>query len=229
MLDLGTGTGFVVEALKQDFSEIVGVDADPDMLAAARGDVVPLPDQDIAWVCARAEEFVPDPGWQPDLVTMARAFHWFDQKRLLANLDRFVAPQGTLAIMGDQSVWTSSQDWKVAVRRLIQAFLGEPRRAGDGVKHHDERPFRDILTESAFADVEERSVPTVRERDIRSVVGYVHSTSFAAARLFGGRLAEFDTAMVKLLGDYASKGVLRDENEFSILLARRTQGASRRG
>ncbi len=107
LLDLGTGTGFVVEALKRDLAEITGADIDADMPAAARADVVPMPGQQITWACSGAEDFHHDAGWQPDLVTIARACRWIGQHKLLARLYGFVADEGTLAVMGDQSVFLS--------------------------------------------------------------------------------------------------------------------------
>lgn len=222
LLDLGTGTGFVIEALKHDFGEIIGVDSDPDMLAAARLDVKPLPSQSIQWVHARAEEYFPDSGWEPDLVTMSRAFHWFDREKVLANFDTFVAPEGLVAVMGDFSIWTSQQDWKLAMRTLVQSFLGEPRRAGDGFKQDDERPFREVLEQSSFSNIEEHTIHVASEREPASVIGYLHSTSFAAPRLFGSRLKEFDSAALELLEKYATNGVVTDQNTFGVFLARRS-------
>jgi ubiquinone/menaquinone biosynthesis C-methylase UbiE len=94
LLDLGTGTGFVIDALKNDFNEIIGVDPDPDMLVAARVDVVPIPSQRIEYVCISAEEYFPEVSWEPNLVTMSRAFHWFDEDKVLRNLETYVARKG---------------------------------------------------------------------------------------------------------------------------------------
>jgi hypothetical protein len=99
-----------------------------------------------------------------------------------------------IAILGDQSIWTSQKDWKIAMRNLVQSFLGERRRAGDGVKIDDERTFGEVLQQSAFSSVEEHSVRVVNEREPASIIGYLHSTSFALARLFNTRLEEFDVA-----------------------------------
>jgi hypothetical protein len=65
------------------------------------------------------------------------------------------------------------------------------------------------------------TVPVRRERTLDSVIGYLHSTSFAAPHLFGDRMEEFDQALRDRLPVHATRGVFVDENEFNILLATR--------
>jgi hypothetical protein len=40
--------------------------------------------------------------------------------------------------------------------------LGEQRRAGNGIFTHHDRPYSEILAESAFSDVEEIIIPVQR-------------------------------------------------------------------
>ncbi|UMG93160.1 hypothetical protein [Nocardioides sp. TF02-7] len=124
--------------------------------------------------------------------------------------------------MGDGSVWTSAQPWKVAVREVIQDFLGVERRAGRGsfpAGRH--RPFAEVLAGSGFPEVEEHVVETCRPRDVESVIGYLHSTSFAAEHLFGDRVDEFRDRVRHVLASHLVDGVVEDRNEFRLVLARR--------
>ena len=57
LLDIGTGTGFVVEALSDGVDDVIGIDVDADLLAVARGSVEPRPGQQLAFVQVRAEDF----------------------------------------------------------------------------------------------------------------------------------------------------------------------------
>jgi SAM-dependent methyltransferase len=76
LLDIGTGTGLVVEALLGHFDDFIAIDNDAAMLAAAEGALrAKLPDG--AKLLLRevtAEAFTPPPGWQADLVTICRSF-----------------------------------------------------------------------------------------------------------------------------------------------------------
>ncbi len=64
-------------------------------------------------------------------------------------------------------------------------------------------------------------VPIRRERSLESVIGYLHSSSFAAPALLGDRLHDFNDTVRRRLPQFATGGVFVDDNEFDILLARR--------
>jgi trans-aconitate methyltransferase len=223
LLDVGTGTGLVVEALLGRFDDIVAIDNDPDMLAAAEAALRPqLPNGAALLLQAvTAEEYTPLPGWQADLVTICRAFHWLDQAAVLDRLDGQVSPDGAVAIFGDNSFWVATSPWKAAVRAVIQKFLGEQRRAGNSTFQHHNRPYSDIMRESPFNQVEEFIVPVTRTWTADSILGYLYSTTFAAPQLFGDRLDEFDQAVRATLTQFSDTDAFEEDNEFLIRIGRR--------
>jgi predicted TPR repeat methyltransferase len=77
LLDVGTGTGLVAEALLDRFDDIIAIDTDADMLAAAESALRPKLPQGthLSLIESTAEDFVPPAGWKADLVTICRAFH----------------------------------------------------------------------------------------------------------------------------------------------------------
>jgi SAM-dependent methyltransferase len=213
LLDIGTGTGFVVA----------------DLLQVAHTSVRPRPGQQLRFVESSAELFRPPDGWRADLVTICRTFHWLDRPAVLARLDEHVAPDGVVAIFGDNSIWAANAPWKSEIKAVLAEFLGEQRRAGEGT-YRRPRPYTDDLAKSPFCSWAQVTVPVRRQRTLESVIGYLHSTSFAAPRLFGDRVQEFDRALRARLPAHASDGIFVDENEFTILLAtRRSQGTSSPG
>lgn len=223
LLDVGTGTGLVVEALLNDFDDIVAIDNDADMLAAAETALrpaAPAGTQLLLQRCA-AEDFTPPDGWLADLVTICRAFHWLDQASVLQQLDAQVAADGAVAIFGDNSFWVAGSPWKTGVRSVIQDFLGEERRAGGGVFRHHDRPYSEIMQESPFDDVEEITVPVHRVWSADSILGYLYSTSFAAPHLFGDRLADFEAATRQALAEFSDEDTFDEHNEFLIRIGRR--------
>jgi ubiquinone/menaquinone biosynthesis C-methylase UbiE len=223
LLDLGTGTGFVIRALLNRFDDIVGVDTDPDLLAVAEGDLAPaIPSEArLSFVLSRAEEFQPPAGWTADLVTICRTFHWLDRPSVLASLDSVVADGGVVAIFGDRSIWAAGSAWKQEAKTTVTEFLGDRRRAGTGTYREPERTQLEYLADSAFSDVEQLQVPVRRERTLDSIIGYLHSTSFAAPHLFGDRLQAFDDTLRERLPVHSTDGIFVDDNQFDILLARR--------
>ncbi|WP_329612567.1 class I SAM-dependent methyltransferase [Streptomyces brevispora] len=221
LLDLGSGTGQVPLALAGKMTEIDVVEQDAGMLGEADDALAGLP------VAVRlhntsAEEFTPPASYRADLVTVCRAFHWMDQDVVLSRLEGMTAPDATVAVMGDGSLWTARTEWTDALRALIQEYLGEERRAGVGKKYaaHN-RPYREILAQSAFGQVEEHTIAVEREWRTETVIGYLYSTSFAARPLFGERVDDFERRARALLNEHASADGLIEHASFQLILGRR--------
>jgi trans-aconitate methyltransferase len=223
LLDLGSGTGQVPAALHDAFAEIDVVERDPGMLAEADKALAGLSDMTIRLHNKPAEQFVPPHAdWAADMVTVCRAFHWMDQPAVLSLLDGCTAKDAAVVVMGDGSLWTARSTWTDALRSLIQEYTGSERRAGKGKTYaaHD-RPYREILAESPFPDVEERTIPVERPWTPQTVIGYLYSTSFASRPLFGDRLEEFEERALALLTEHNYRGGLNELARFDVLIARR--------
>ncbi|MBV9013408.1 MAG: methyltransferase domain-containing protein [Pseudonocardiales bacterium] len=225
LLDVGTGTGLVVEALLGRFNGIIAIDNDSDMLAAAEVALRPVLPNGTTLVLAEttAEDFTPPTGWCADLVTICRAFHWLDQVTVLQHLDDQVAPDGAVAIFSDNSFWAAGSPWKTAVRSVIQNFLGERRRAGHSTFNHHDRPYSEIMEESPFSVVEEFRVPVQRVWTTESILGYLYSTSFAAPYLFGECLGQFERQVTTALAEFSNNDTFDEDNEFLIRIGRRSR------
>ncbi len=231
LLDLGAGTGQVALALLPALPPAAHFDlADQDegMLRTALDELRPHLGKRTATVhVGRAEQFTPtQPGYEADLITCCRAFHWMDRPAVLAMADRVAAPHAAVAIMGDGSLWTHEADWTAALKGLIQAHLGEERRAGTtGAYREPGRRYEHDLADSAFSDLTEHRVPFTRAWTPRGVVGYLRSTSFARPDLFTDH-RRFEEQAQALLHQHAQDGVLYEDGVFTVLLARRP-GTSR--
>ncbi|WP_367132933.1 MULTISPECIES: class I SAM-dependent methyltransferase [Streptomyces] len=224
LLDLGSGTGQVPLALHAVFAEFDIVEADSDMISEAKEAMAAaVPGKTVRLHHVRAEDFTPPSReWKADLVTICRAFHWMDQGKVLALLNGCTSPAGTVAVMGDGSLWTARSAWTDALRTLIQSYLGDERRAGQsGTYNAHDRPYAEILSESAFHRVEEHRYEVRREWSPENIVGYLGSTSFASRPLFGDRWQEFEDQALALLHEHAEDGVLIENAVFSVLLGRR--------
>ncbi|MGW2106200.1 class I SAM-dependent methyltransferase [Streptomyces sp. NPDC001948] len=102
LLDLGSGTGQVPAALLPAVPRITRVDLvdpDSDMLRTATEQLRPLHGQAVvAFHAVPAESFsAPADGYQADLVTCARAFHWLDRPAALRMIDRVSMNPGSPA------------------------------------------------------------------------------------------------------------------------------------
>ncbi|MFI0219801.1 class I SAM-dependent methyltransferase [Streptomyces lydicus] len=234
LLDLGTGTGQLPRALlaaaEPGLAHIEAVDVSRQMLDQARDALTPVLGRcTLRLVHAAADAYTQLPGGEaraPDLVTCCRSFHWMDQPAVLAMADRVAAPDATVAIMGDGSLWTNEADWTRALRDLIQRYLGTERRAGTGATYREpRRSYEEDLAASAWSEVTEHHFPVDRTWAPGNVIGYLRSTSFAASALFGERHAAFEAEARILLDAHASGGPLVEQAMFTVLLARRGGGA----
>ncbi|WP_093801713.1 class I SAM-dependent methyltransferase [Streptomyces sp. Wb2n-11] len=221
LLDLGSGTGQVPLALAGKMTEIDVVEQDAGMLGEADKALAGLPVA-VRLYNASAEEFTPPASYRADLVTVCRAFHWMNQDVVLSRLEGMTALDATVAVMGDGSLWTARTEWTDALRALIQEYLGEERRAGVGKKYaaHN-RPYSEILAESAFGQVEEHTIAVEREWSTETVIGYLYSTSFAARPLFGEQIEDFERRARALLDEHAAAGGLIEHASFQVVLGRR--------
>jgi SAM-dependent methyltransferase len=230
LLDVGTGTGFVIRALLPAFEEAIGVDPDRDLLAVAgRGLEVDVAAGRVALLHATAEDFVVPPGWRAHLVTVCRAFHWFDRPRFLERAAASLVPDGTIAVFGDRSVWASNAAWKAVALETVQEFLGRERRAGAGTYRAPEGDYADDLRRAGYRDVERRTIPVTRTRTVDSVIGYLHSTSFASLAVLGDAADAFDDRLRERLDPLVDDtALLVDENEFTVVTATAADDAPHR-
>jgi SAM-dependent methyltransferase len=237
LLDLGTGTGQVPLALLAavpGLAHIEAVDVSRPMLDQARAVLMPVLGRcTLTLVHSTADGYAPlaplpgEAAWAPDLVTCCRSYHWMSGPDVLAMADRVAAPGATVAIMGDGSLWTHEADWTRALRELIQRYLGPRRRAGaHGDYTEPRRSFEEDLAGSAWSDVTHHRFPVARTWTPEDVLGYLRTTSFAGADLFGERHSAFEADARALLDAHASEGLLLEHAVFTVLLARRPSDAS---
>lgn len=231
LLDLGAGTGQVAAALLPALprtARVDLVDVDEGMLREA-ADRLPssLPGGGtIALHTMPGEGFTaPQDEYRAHLVTCARAFHWMNRPAVLEMAARVTAPAATFALIGDGSLWTHQAPWTSELKRLVQSYLGEQRRAGtENVYAAPGRRYEDDLAESVFSDVSEHRFPLRRTWTPAAVVGYLRSTSFARPDLFGDRHARFEQEARSLLEEHACGEGLVEDALFTVLLARRPGG-----
>src|SRR6516165_2628036 len=95
LIDLGSGPGLLALGFAPYVGRIVGVDPEPEMIAAARRAALRA-GRDLTLIEAKAEMLAADIGVF-ELVTIGRALHWMDRDPTLALFERLVAPAGAVA------------------------------------------------------------------------------------------------------------------------------------
>ncbi|MGI6878967.1 methyltransferase domain-containing protein [Microbacterium sp. gxy059] len=223
LLDAGTGTGLVIRALAGFFDEAIGVDVDADLLAEAASALAPeISAGAVELRESPAEDIRLPESRRVHLVTVCRAFHWFDRPRFLAAAADALVDDGALAVFGDRSIWAYDTGWKAEVVAVIRDMLGDRRRAGGGAYVEPSRDFADDIGDAGFRGIQRRVVPVRRVRSIDDVIGELHSTSFVSPAVLGDRAEAFDARVRERLVPIADeRGLLLDDNAFEIITALR--------
>lgn len=111
VVDLGSGTGLSSRTWAGRAQRVIGVEANPAMLATARA-AISAPN--VSFVEGYADATGLAPG-QADIVTCAQSFHWMDPHAVLPEAGRLLRPRGVFAAYDYDQV-------PVIERRLDQAF-----------------------------------------------------------------------------------------------------------
>ena len=95
LLDIGCGPGIVALELASLFEEVVGLDADPGMVAEAEAEARRRGVENARWEHLRAEELPAELG-RFRVATFAQSFHWMDRERVAARVHAMLEPAGAL-------------------------------------------------------------------------------------------------------------------------------------
>lgn len=159
-LDVAAGTGKLTAMLLDVVEEVVALEPQHQMVLRLRGD---LPQVAVAGAAAEA---LPIPAASFDLVTVAQAFHWFDQARAVPEIERVLRLDGRLALL-----------WNVRDERVswVREFA---RIAGSD----NSRAIRTKLrTLTGFTPFEVRTFAMAQEMDRASLVAQARSRSSVAS------------------------------------------------
>jgi SAM-dependent methyltransferase len=167
VLDLAAGTGKLTRLLVPSGAHVLALEPVREMRAELERRV-----PGVAALGGAAEEIPLTDGYL-DAVTVASAFHWFDERRALREIHRVLRPGGGLAL-----VWNARDE-----RDPVQAALSEivePLR-GDAPSRRQRDP-KTLLAESRLFERTERMLFShVQPADEQVVVDRALSISFVAA------------------------------------------------
>lgn len=130
-LDIGCGTGALVQNLTSHFTHVTGIDIDEGMALLADARLATEPRAGIHRLSF--EEFAPTVGdGELDLITMVAVLHHLDLEGTLARIPRLLSPGGRLLVVGlarSDSLTDLAIDCLSAVANPVMGWLKHPRRA----------------------------------------------------------------------------------------------------
>jgi ubiquinone/menaquinone biosynthesis C-methylase UbiE len=114
--DVGTGNGQAAVELARFFGKVIGTDPSEKQLREAAAN------PGVEYRCAPAE-LGGLPEGAVDLITVAQAFHWFDQRKFFAEVKRVAKPGAALAVWCYEITSVNPELDKV-IMELYQGILG---------------------------------------------------------------------------------------------------------
>jgi SAM-dependent methyltransferase len=192
VVDLGSGTGLSTRAWARRAEQVVGVEANPAMLAIARAATD-------AGNVSFVEGYAEATGLQSsgaDIVTCAQSFHWMDPHRVLPEAARLLRPGGVFAAYDYDVVPVIEPRVDAAFARLIDVRWEARERlgilAGSALWPKSEHTAR--LRESGlFAFVREVHCHAELVADGRRIIDLAHSLG-GPSDIFEGQAPELDEA-----------------------------------
>lgn len=209
LLDVGCGPGSLTLLLAPLFAEVVGVDADREMIAHAGLAAHAAGVGNVSWRQLRAEQLPAGLG-RFRVVTFAQSFHWLDRPRVAALVRAMLEPDGRCVhvqastqhgVPGGEPLRHPRPPWQ-AIGALVTGYLGPHRRAGQGyLPEGTPSGEDDVFRAAGFRGPVRVSAGggEVVDRSEDELVASVFSLSRAAPHLFGERVAEFEAELRALL------------------------------
>ncbi len=226
VLDLGCGTGQVAFAFSDFCEGYTGLDPDCYLLEEAKRTTKKISNKiDLEWFHSSAED-IPSlyhKLGEYKIVTFARSFHWMDKERVLKCIKPMVLPDGGIAIISDGSLWAGVETWQAIVKRIIQKYLGEKRKAGQGTFKESNEPWEDLIQRSPFGEVHVERIPVKREWTSDGIVGWLYSSTFAKPAYFGKNVGKFENEVRTALKKLNTQEVFLEYANFEIIMGKCNQ------
>jgi len=193
--DIGAGTGMLADVFLANGNRVLAVEPNPDMRAACLA--LHAGDEKLHVVSGRAEASTLPPQ-SVDLISMGRAFHWFDVDRAMVEFCRILRPEGWIA-----SVTTGREPEgsaaNLAVEALLRSFSGS--QAGHEAVHAKYARLRAFLPR----DYREEQIDGAMQLTESDLFGLLCSLSHAP--LPGdSRFPDFENRTSELFAQHAAGG-----------------------
>lgn len=236
LLDVGCGPGIVALELASRLEEVVGVDADPDMISEAQEETRRRGVTNARWVNLRAEDLPAGLG-SFRVATFAQSFHWMQRERVARTTHDMLEPMGGLVHINAYTRTgidaTTTQPFPLppwdAIAELVRTYLGSETRAGQG-RRDAQLTGPDEILGGFFDGPEVVTVPDGRvlTRTEDQVVASVYSVSSSSPHLFEERLVSFESELHLLLRQASPTGLFSQQTGDTELRIWRPRRSSSR-
>ena len=221
LIDLACGTGRVALALAPFFEEVSAIDIEPEMVAVARRRAEEIAASNVRWFVGKAEEWEASEGHY-HLVTIGEAFHRLDRVQVAQRAYKWLAPGGYLVTLGGESFLDGTAPWRIVVRDVVQAFVGEPARrlgAPNALLSQEIEDENSALRGAGFTNVRAETFEATHQWELDDLLGNLRSTSVLSPSALGARHSAFEDALEAALIAFDSSRCYVETIRYGYTLA----------
>ena len=223
LLDLACGTGQVAIPLAGCFAEVVAVDQEPDSVAFGRDRAEVAGITNIGWVCDAAETVAVDGPFE--LVTVGRAFHRLDRRRVACRMFDWAQPGGGVALIWAGTPPQGERPWQKELEAIFEEWMakvGTTDRVPAGWQAAMTAvPHEALLREAGLDYVGKFEFATNEDWTVESLIGFAYSTSMLNRLALGGQAVAFEAEMAERLSPFGTGGKFAQAVSYAYELARR--------
>lgn len=175
--DIGCGTGLSSQPFVAAGLEVVGIEPNAPMRAAADATFLRAPN---FRSLAGSAEATGLPDASIDLAVAGQAFHWFDHARFAVELRRVLRPGGALALFWNSRRHDAS-DFMAEYNALLLTYCAEYRDKwkGDDVGTKHAPAMQQVFGGSGAGRWREAELPNAQQLDRAGLIARVESDSYA--------------------------------------------------
>lgn len=212
VIDLGTGTGTLARGFAHNGCHVIGVDPDPRMIAEAqkldrRNSV------SVRYVEAKAESTGLDSG-TADVVTAGQCWHWFDQPRAIAEVNRLLKAGGRLVIANFDWLPLAGNVVEATEELIIQYNPAWHFGGGLGMYPH----YLPVLSQAGMRNIQTFSYDMDVPYSPEAWRGRIRASAGVAA-LDADSAQEFDADLLRLLSSRFPSSVLAVPHRVFAIVA----------
>jgi SAM-dependent methyltransferase len=219
LIDLGTGPGLLARGFAPYVGRVVGVDPEPEMLAAARTAAAQA-GTEVTFVEGRAEDLPGDVG-SFDVVTIGRALHWMDRNVLGPLFARLVAPGGAIVVCASFSARDGRNPWLADYNEARRNWSDQKLLSDSRKGEQTHRNPADVLGPAGFGVVETVAVETTHDVSATDLARRVLTFSSSSPAAIGDRVEAMLADVEARLLPFGRDGVLTETLMSTADVARR--------
>lgn len=201
--DIGCGTGIFTALLTRLNCQIVGIEPNDPMRAAAFQAL-----KQITFVKATAEETRLEAN-SVDVITAAQAFHWFDKEKCQQEFRRVLKPDGWVFLVWNGRKSTGSE-FLAKYELVLQEFVPDYTKLG-----HRSTPDEDILAWFGPSSAQSARFDNSQSIDLQGLLGRAYSSSYVPAAGTKER-EELTKELSKVFEACQHDGLVRMEYETKV-------------